>query len=348
MFSFWFFFVFLTIVLLWLPSVSCTEINVFSYTDDLVPVFSWPGLFLANLVDYLWIPAVLSPWCTFGPLVAGTIKLVFNQFKSDFLTAASLSARLNTLHLHLQRGTFPVGVQKAYKSRSRRVQLLTSIIRSKESEYESLLARCSTSFVLATFGQQIIDQYLSLDSTPSPTEMVCISKAFAHLRYLVEWFPTRAKGSSIPESDLSHLMDGSTHDSVIFNNLRTFLVCRFFSLMGQAIPSDVLSSCFITKQKKTRLGSVSLSGKGFRPTTHGSIVGRYNLRARIRKMPQHLIGQASPYYHRDEIHCPVCFTIVYTVHIVLQQHVDILISVNHVLTHLGFFIVHESKKELTL
>ncbi|KAG1507700.1 hypothetical protein G6F52_011570 [Rhizopus delemar] len=289
---------------------------------------------LATLADYLWVPAVLSPWCTFGPLIASAIKLVENQFKSDFLTAASLSARLDKLREHLQRGTFPAGVRKTFKSRSRRVSLLISIIESKESEYQSLLTRCTTSFVLATFGQQIIDQYLSLDSTPSTSELINISKAFAHLRYLIEWFPTRAKGSSIPESDLFNLLDGSTHDSVLFQNLRTFLVRRFFSLMDQAIPSDAFAACFTMKQKKTRLGSASLLGKGFRPTTHGSIVGRYNLRARIRQMPRRLTSQTSPYYRRDETHYPVVFTGAHTVRIVLQQHADI--SISDVVKYLGF------------
>lgn len=173
---FWFFRVFLSSVLLRIPSVSCAEINVFQHINDLVPVFSWPGLFLASLADYLWIPAVLSPWCTFGPLVVGTIKLVFNQFKSGFLAAASFSAWLGAVRLHFQRDIFPVGVRKAFKTRSRRINLLTSIIKSKESEYESLLARCTTSFALVTFGQQVINQDLSLDSTRSERHcLVCLA-----------------------------------------------------------------------------------------------------------------------------------------------------------------------------
>ncbi|KAG0736098.1 hypothetical protein G6F16_012949 [Rhizopus arrhizus] len=108
---------------------------MFQYTTDLVPVFSWPGLFLASLADYLWIPAVLSPWCTFGPLVAGTIKLVFNQYKFDFLAAASLSVRLDTHRLRLQQGTFPVCFRNTFKARSRQINLLSSIIKFKESEY---------------------------------------------------------------------------------------------------------------------------------------------------------------------------------------------------------------------
>ncbi|KAG1036110.1 hypothetical protein G6F43_013113 [Rhizopus delemar] len=347
MISLCFFLVFL-FGLVFLPSVSCAEINVFTNTNGLVPVFSWAGLFLASVSDFLRVPAVLASWCTLYPFIASAIKLVFNQYKSDFLAAASLSARLDKLRQHLQQGTFPVGVRKAYKSRSRRISLLTSIIESKEAEYKSLLTKCTTSFVLARFGQQIIDQYLLMDSFPSCEELENISEGFAHLRYLIEWYPSRTKGSSIPESDLLPLLDGSTHDSIIFKNLRTFLVCRFFSLMGQAIPSEPLQACFAVKQKKTRLGSDSLLGKGFRPTTHGSIVGRYNLRARIRQMPRRLTSQTSPYYHRDEIHCLVTSTSVLTVRIVLQQLVDILISVNHVLTHLGFFIVHEKKTEFVV